>query len=39
MQQNPAMGGQCCIGNIGLDLLLQSGALTIDFSSMVLRLR
>jgi predicted aspartyl protease len=39
MQENPALGGSCCIGNIGLDLLLQSGALTIDFSTMTLRLR
>ena len=39
MQNNPAMGGDCCIGNAGLDLLLQTGALTIDFSSMSLRLR
>src|SRR5207249_3007824 len=31
MQRNPTMGGRCCIGNIGLDLLLQSGAVTIDF--------
>ena len=38
-QWNPALGGRCCIGNIGLDLLLQSGAVTIDFSSMTLRLR
>jgi predicted aspartyl protease len=39
MQENPALGGRCCIGNIGLDLLLQNGALTIDFSKMTLRLR
>ena len=39
MQENPALGGRCCIGNIGLDLLLQTGALTVDFSQMTLRLR
>jgi hypothetical protein len=39
MQQNPAMGGRCCVGNIGLDLLLQTGEVAIDFSTMTLRLR
>jgi hypothetical protein len=39
MQENPALGGRCCTGNIGLDLLLQTGALTVDFSRMTLRLR
>jgi hypothetical protein len=39
MQENPALGGRCCIGNMGLDLLLQTGALTMDFSQMTLRLR
>jgi len=39
MQENSALGGRCCIGNIGLDLLLQNGALTIDFSKMVLRIQ
>jgi predicted aspartyl protease len=39
MQENPAIGGRCCVGNIGLDLLLQSGAVTMDFSRMTLRLR
>jgi predicted aspartyl protease len=38
MQENAALGGRCCIGNIGLDLLLQTGALTIDFSNMILRI-
>ena len=39
MQDNPALGGRCCIGNIGLDLLLQTGGGTIDFSRMTLRVR
>ena len=39
MQENPALGGRCCIGNLGLDLLLQTGAVTIDFSRMRVRLR
>jgi predicted aspartyl protease len=39
LQENPAMGGRCCIGNIGLDLLLQTGRVTIDFSRMTLSLR
>jgi hypothetical protein len=39
MQQNPAMGGRCCVGNIGLDLLLQTGEVAIDFSTMTLRLQ
>jgi predicted aspartyl protease len=39
MQNNSALGGGCCIGNAGLDLLLQTGRLTIDFSRMKLSLR
>lgn len=39
LQDNPAMGGRCCVGNIGLDVLIQKGTLTIDFTSMTLRLR
>lgn len=39
MQDNPALGGRCCIGNIGLDLLLRTGTVTIDFSRMTLSLR
>lgn len=38
-QANAALGGGCCVGNIGLDLLLQTGGLTIDFSTMTLHLR
>jgi predicted aspartyl protease len=39
LQENSALGGRCCIGNIGLDLLLQTGRVTIDFSRMTLSLR
>jgi predicted aspartyl protease len=39
MQENPALGGRWCVGNVGRDLLLQTGALTVDFSQMTLRLR
>ena len=39
LQENSALGGRCCIGNIGLDLLLQTGRVTIDFSRMALSLR
>jgi predicted aspartyl protease len=39
MQRTSALGGKCCVGNIGLDLLLQTGALTIDFKTMKVRLR
>lgn len=39
MQNNPAIGGRCCIGNMGRDLLLRTGRVTIDFSRMTLSLR
>ncbi|HYW74145.1 MAG TPA: retroviral-like aspartic protease family protein [Pyrinomonadaceae bacterium] len=39
MQENPALGGDCCVGNIGLDLMAQTGALSINFQRMTLRLR
>ena len=39
LQENPALGGRCCVGNIGLDVLVQKGTLTIDFANMTLRLR
>ncbi len=38
LQRNPAMGGECCIGNVGLDLLMQTDGFVIDFSTMTLRL-
>jgi predicted aspartyl protease len=39
MQENSALGGRCCVGNVGLDLLLQTGRLRINFSRMTLALR
>jgi hypothetical protein len=36
LQTLPSMGGECCIGNIGRDLLLQAGSITIDVDSMTL---
>ena len=39
MQNNPALGGHCCIGNMGRDLLLRTGRVTIDFTRMRLSLR
>jgi len=39
IQDNAALGGGCCIGNVGLDLLLRTGRVTIDFSRMRLSLR
>jgi len=39
LQKTAALGGRCCVGNLGLDLLRQTGDLTIDFRKMILRLR
>lgn len=36
-QRNPSMGGDCCVANIGLNLLTQTGGFTIDFSRLLLR--
>jgi predicted aspartyl protease len=33
-----SLGGRCCIGNIGLDVLTQTGYLTFDLTSMTLEL-
>ena len=38
LQRLPGLGGICCVGNAGLDLLSQEQGFTIDFSSMVLTL-
>lgn len=38
LQRTGPMGGKCCIGNIGRDLLLQTGRLVIDFSTMTLKI-
>jgi hypothetical protein len=37
LQRMPLMGGECCIGNIGQDLLTQGRGFSIDFSAMRLR--
>jgi hypothetical protein len=39
LQRTAAIGGSCCIGNIGLDLLAQTGEFTLDLSAMILRLQ
>ena len=39
LQKHAALGGRCCVGNLGLDLLRQTGDLTIDFRTMTIRLR
>jgi hypothetical protein len=39
LQRTVAIGGTCCIGNIGRDLLAQTGEFTLDLSGMVLRLQ
>ena len=39
LQRMAAIGGSCCIGNIGRDVLAQSGEFRIDLSTMVLRVQ
>jgi len=39
LQQRAGIGGRCCVGNLGLDLLRQGEAFTIDLSRMELALR
>jgi clan AA aspartic protease (TIGR02281 family) len=39
LQRVAAIGGECCIGNAGRDLLTQRQAVSIDFSTMTLRLQ
>ena len=39
LQGTGGIGGPCCIGNIGLDLLAQTGEFALDFQSMVLQLQ
>jgi hypothetical protein len=39
LQRTAAIGGSCCIGNVGLDVLAQTGNFTLDLSSMVLSLQ
>ncbi len=37
LQRIAAIGGECCVGNAGRDLLLQSSSVTIDLTTMTLR--
>ena len=37
LQRVGLMGGECCVGNAGQDLLKQATGFTIDFSAMTLR--
>jgi predicted aspartyl protease len=39
LQRNGGTGGNCCVGNIGLDILAQTGEFELDVSAMVLRLQ
>ena len=39
LQRTAALGGTCCIGNIGRDLLAQTGEFKLNLSDMTLRLR
>jgi predicted aspartyl protease len=39
LQRTAAIGGTCCIGNIGLDVLAQTGEFALDLSTMVLRVK
>ena len=39
LQRVAAIGGECCVGNAGRDLLLQASNLTIDLTTMTLRLQ
>ena len=38
-QRITGIGGDCCVGNAGLDLLLKSSGLTIDLATMTVRLQ
>lgn len=39
LQRTVAIGGACCIGNIGRDVLAQTGEFVLDLSAMVLQLQ
>lgn len=39
LQRNLAIGGACCIGNIGLDILAQTREFVLDLSAMILQLQ
>ncbi len=38
IQSNPGMGGECCIGNLGDDILFSGSGFSLDFTRMTLRL-
>lgn len=38
LQRTPNMGGDCCLGNVGKDLLTQGRGFSIDFTAMTLSL-
>jgi predicted aspartyl protease len=38
LQSNPGLGGECCIGNLGDDILFSRSGFHLDFSRMTLRL-
>jgi len=39
LQRTSAIGGNCCVGNFGRDLLTQTGEFTLDLSAMTLHLQ
>jgi predicted aspartyl protease len=39
LQRTAAIGGSCCIGNIGRDVLAQTGEFVLDLSTMVMRVQ
>ena len=39
LQRTAAIGGTCCVGNIGRDVLAQTGEFALDLSTMVLRMQ
>ena len=39
LQRTVAIGGACCIGNIGRDVLAQTGEFSLDLPAMILRLQ
>ncbi len=39
LQRMPLMGGECCIGNVGRDLLTQGRGFSLDFSAMRLHVQ
>ena len=39
LQRVKTIGGECCVGNAGHDLLNQQASFTLDFDAMTLELR